>query len=153
MGMVIETKPEIKVAEALGSVRTILLKDFNARTEKGQKLSVLRFRNKKDVSFIQNRKKILLKIFNKDFSGLKYDHDFLWDNVDEKKNEKLYCSEMVAKLLMQFMNIELPVKRMKFDKNRKFWIQYFHGNPPDGMWGNAPADFEKSKLFYEVGKL
>ena len=60
---------------------------------------------------------------------------------------------MVTKLLSGFMGIELPMKRMKFDINRDQWIQYFHGNPPDGKWGNAPASFEKSELFYEVGEL
>jgi hypothetical protein len=153
MGMIIETSPELKVVEALGSVRTINLKEFSVRTEKGQRLSVRRFQNDQAVAYLQNNQKELVKIFQDEFLGMKYDHDFLWNNVDENGVEKLYCSEMVSKLLHRFMQVDLPIKKMKFDKNREYWIQYFHGNPPDGMWGNAPADFEKSSLFYEVGEL
>jgi hypothetical protein len=87
------------------------------------------------------------------FDGLKYDHDFLWNNLDENGEEKLYCSEMVTKLLQGFMGIEVGTRRMKFDRNRDQWIRYFRGNPPDGKIGNSPAVFEHSELFYVVGEL
>ena len=153
MGMVIETEPEVVVIEALGMVRTMSLEEFNKRTQKNQKLSVRRFRHEKAVAFLVENKKDLQEMFFSDFSGLKYDHDFLWNNFDENGFEKMYCSEMVTKLLSGFLRIELPMKRMKFDKNREQWIRYFKGNPPDGKWGNSPASFEKSELFYEVGEL
>lgn len=153
MGMVIETEPEVKVAEALGSVRIISLKEFSARTEKGQKLSVRRFSDESLISMLQDQKSDLQNLFKEHFQGLKYDHDFLWDNVDENGQEKLYCSEMIGKLLSDFTKIPMPIKLMKYDKNRALWIQYFRGNPPDNKWGNAPADFENSELFYEVGEL
>lgn len=153
MGLVIQTEPEIKVAEALGSVRIISLSDFNARTEKGQRLSVRRFKDQNLVQQIEHQKEDLINLFKDHYLGLKYDHDFLWDNTDENGKELMYCSEMVGKLLSDFTKISMPAKSMKFDKNRELWAQYFRGTPPDGKWGNAPADFEKSDLFYEVGEL
>jgi hypothetical protein len=153
MGLVVAVRPEVKIAEALGSVHTISLKEFSARTEAGQKLSVRRFRKKDVLYYLQDNKISLQRMFKEEFEGLKYDQEFLWDNVDERGKEKLYCSEMIAKLLTKFTNVEMPAKRMRYDKNRELWRQYFRGTPPDGKWGNAPADFEKSPLFYEVGKL
>ncbi len=153
MAMVIEVGETVKVVDALGTVKISELAVFDEGTEKNQKISVRRFRNERAVEFIQMNKEKFLKDYLSNFDGLKYDHDFIWNNFDENGNEKLYCSEMVTKFLSGFMNIELPMKRMTFDVNRDQWIRYFRGNPPDGKWGNAPADFEKSDLFYEVGEL
>lgn len=153
MAMVIEVGKTVKVVDALGTVKISELAVFDEGTEKNQKISVRRFRNERAVEFIQTNKENFLNYYLSNFDGLKYDHDFIWNNFDENGNEKLYCSEMVTKFLSGFMNIELPMKRMTFDVNRDQWIRYFQGNPPDGKWGNAPADFEKSDLFYEVGEL
>jgi hypothetical protein len=141
------------VVDALGTVKISELADFDKGTEKNQKISVRRFRNERAVEFIQTNKENFVNYYLSNFDGLDYDHDFIWNNFDENGNEKLYCSEMITKFLLGFLKIELPMKRMKFDINRDQWIKYFQGNPPDGKWGNAPADFEKSALFYEVGEL
>ena len=153
MAMVIETEPTVKVIESLGAVRVTTLQEFNARTKKAHKLSVRRFRNDRVLQYIQDNKEQLVHDFTVKFEGLKFDSEFLWDNFSDDGNEKLYCSEMITKLLGGFLNIKLPIKRMKYDKNRELWIQHFRGNPPDGRWGNAPADYEKSDLFYAVGEL
>lgn len=153
MGMVIQVHPEIKVIDALGTVKISSLDAFNSGTQKNQKLSFRRFRDERAVEYIHEYKKAFVEFYLMHFNNLKYDHDFIWDNRDEDGNEKLYCSEMITKLLTGFLPVELPIKRMKFDRNRDEWIKYFRGNPPDGKWGNAPADFEKSDLFYEVGQL
>lgn len=151
--MVIEVAPTVKVIDALGKVQISELSTFNTGTEKTQKISVRRFRNDKAVAFLQKNKKRLMETFKKDFEGLVYDHDFLWNNFDDHGREKLYCSELITKFLDVFMDVEIPMKRMKFDINREAWIQYFKGLPPDGKWGNSPASFETSELFYEVGEL
>ncbi len=153
MAMIIEVGETIKVVDALGTVKISDLATFNKGTQKDQKISVRRFRNESAVEFIQANKQKFLEFYLSDFDGLKYDHDFIWNNFDESGNEKLYCSEMVSKMLSGFLGVELPMKRMKFDINRDQWIKYFHGDPPDGKWGNAPATFEKSDMFYEVGEL
>ena len=153
MGIVVATEPEIIVAQSLGTVHKLPFSTWNQKTEKGQKVAVYRFQNEKAVQYIEDNKAKFLAYFQNSFEGLKYDHDFLWNNFDENGDEKMYCSEMVTKFLKGFLRIELPVKRMKFDKNREEWMKYFRGNPPDGQWGNSPADFEKSYKFYEVGEL
>lgn len=153
MGMVVQTTPEVVVVEALGTVRTIPFAKFDERTEKGQKLSVRRLRNDEAVEYIQQNKTKFKKYFTDHFEGLLYDHDFLWNNLDENGYEKMYCSELVTKYLRGFLGIEVKLKVMKFDINRDAWIRYFRGNPPDGKIGNSPASFENSDLFYEVGEL
>lgn len=153
MGMVIQTTPEVVVVEALGTVRTIPFTKFNERTEKGQKLSVRRLRSDEAVEYLQQNKTGFKKYFSDNFEGLLYDHDFLWNNLDDNGYEKMYCSEMVTKYLRGFLGIEVKLKEMKFDINRDAWIRYFKGNPPDGKIGNSPASFENSDLFYEVGEL
>jgi hypothetical protein len=153
MGMVIQVEPTVKVIDALGTVKISEYSAFNSGTEKTQKISVRRLVRDDAVDFLQKNEKAFVQYFNNAFAGLKYDHDFLWNNLDENGDEKLYCSEMVTKLLQGFLGIEVGTRRMKFDKNRDQWIQYFHGNPPDGKIGNSPAVFEESDLFYEVGEL
>lgn len=153
MGIIIQTKPQLLVAEALGSVRILSFNEFNARTEKGQRLSVRRLKNIHAVQYLQKYKHDFKTYFQHNFEGLQYDKDFLWNNFDEDGFEKLYCSEMVAKLIRGFLGIEVSTKIMKYDINRAEWIDYFGGLPPDGKVGNSPASFEVSPLYYEVGEL
>ena len=153
MGVIIETHPTVLVAEALGSVRIRDLSEFNARTSKRESVLVLRLQDRQGVDYLQDQKFAFQKLFKSQFENLKYDQDFLWDNYDEKGNEKLYCSEMVTKLLNKFLGVQIPRKHMMFDINREQWILFFKGLPPDGHEGNSPATFEKSNLFFQVGYL
>lgn len=153
IGMIIEVGPELKVVDALGTVKIQSFEAFDSGTQKDQRISVRRLVREDAVKFLQDNKQEFLDYYLRMFDGLKYDHDFLWNNFDENGNEKLYCSELLTKLLQGFMGIEVATRRMKFDKNRDQWIRYFRGNPPDGKIGNSPAVFEQSHLFYEVGEL
>ena len=141
------------VAEARGKVRMLSLQEFNSTTEKGQKISVLRLQHPGAVEELQKKKTAFVALFKSEFESLKYDHDFLWDNFDTNGTQKLYCSELVAKLLQAFMGIDPIIKRMHFSKNPEQWAKYFKGPPPVGKWGNTPADYERSDLFYQVGEL
>jgi hypothetical protein len=152
IGIVLSVNP-VMVAESRGKVQLVSLQAFNSITQKGQNIAVLRFQNEKAVDYFQQNQNRLLSVFRSDFEGLKYDHDFLWNNFDKNGNQMLYCSEMVAKLLQAFMGLEPLVKRMHFKHNLDQWQRYFKGNPPDGQWGNHPADFGRSELFYTVGEL
>jgi hypothetical protein len=152
MGMVLQISP-LMVIDALGTVKIQTFETFNAGTEKGQKIAVLRLRRDDAVEYLQTNRLEFMAYYLNYFDGLKYDHDFIWNNLDENGEEKLYCSEMVTKLLQGFMGIEVGTRRMKFDKNRDQWIRYFRGNPPDGKIGNSPAVFEHSEQFYFVGEL
>lgn len=153
IGVVLAVRPEVIIGEAFSTVRKISLKDFNAKTEPGQKIMAIRFRNEELSDHIQNSASAFMKTFDEDFLGAKYDHDFRWNNFDDKGNEKFYCSEMVSKLFQAFVGIETPIKRMHFQNNRDQWMIYFRGNIPDHEWGNSPGDFERSDLFYQVGEL
>jgi hypothetical protein len=153
IGVVISTGPEVLVAESFGKVRKISLREFNQKTEPGQKLKVLRFRNGDLSMDIQARSELLIKVFQEEFEGLKYDHDFRWNNFDETGKEKFYCSELVSKLFQAVIGIETPIKRMHFQKNRDAWITYFRGNIPDDEWGNSPGDFERSDLFFALDEI
>ena len=86
------------------------------------------------------------------FLGNTYDSGFLWDNVDEK-GEMLYCSELVYKFFYSFYGESLPLKVMNFNTYREQWTRYFRGPPPDGEWGNSPADFDNSELLKDIGEL
>ncbi len=153
VGVVVATSPEVMVAEAFSKVRKLSLSEYNQKTEPGQKLMVLRFRRDDLVAEFQNSQSEFKKLFETSFEGALYDHDFRWNNFDEQGNEKLYCSELVSKLFQAFVGVELPIKRMHFEKNRESWMTYFRGNIPDQQWGNSPGDFHRSELFYEVGEL
>jgi hypothetical protein len=152
IGIVIAVNP-VMVAESRGRVKMLSLEEFNSTTEKGQRISVRRFQNSKIVNELNSKSAQFLALFKNEFEGLKYDKAFLWDNFDEEGKQKLYCSEMVAKLLQAFLGIDPIVKRMHFSRNRERWERYFNGNVPVGKWGNAPADFERSNWFYEVGEI
>lgn len=144
IGVYVEIANVAFVLEAWGQVKLTPLKDFLAKTEKGEKVLVKRFVNKKFDEFdIHKEMEPLL--------GLSYDSSFMWDNWDEK-GEKIYCSELVYKLFDKFYT-DLPLKKMSFDVNRNYWERYFRGNVPDGLPGNSPGDFERSALFLEVGEL
>ncbi len=152
MGIVISVKP-LLIADSRRKVEKQPLEIFNSITEKGQQIRVLRFQNEKIVDELQNNSEAFIQLFNEEFEGLPYDHSFLWNNLNDEGIQKLYCSEMVAKLLQAFLGIDPIIKRMHFSKYPEQWARYFKGEPPVGKWGNAPADFERSDLFRVVGDL
>lgn len=153
MGVVLQTSPNILVGEAWGSVRSVSFEEFAQKTKKRETLKVLRFRNPNLRNDIALNATELLPLFQREFEGKKYDEAFLWNNFDGEGRQMLYCSEFVSKLYQAFMRLEMPIKRMHFFKNRDEWNKYFKGNIPDGQWGNSPADFERSELFYSAGTI
>ena len=153
IGVVLAVEPQVLVGEAFGKVQKITLAEFNKKTEPGQKLLVIRFRNDRLANDIQQAPQAFTQLFDDEFAGAKYDHDFRWNNFDEEGREKYYCSELVSKLFQAFVGVETPIKRMHFQMNRDSWMKYFQGNIPDNQWGNSPGDYHRSELFYEVGEL
>lgn len=145
MGVYFNLDGQELVLEAYGEVKLTSLSNFLERTEGGEKVLVRRFNERKFSS-----EKIIDKSLS--FEGLSYDDQFLWDNLDEN-GEKLYCSELVYKLFYEFYGEALPLKPMRYDKNRPHWLKFFKGNIPDGKLGNSPGDFERSELFKTIGEL
>ena len=152
-GVVIAVEPEIIVAEALNTVRLLPLATFQARNKNIGKLSVRRLTNSKAVAYMQENQGKLLSMYQSWFHGAKYDHAFLWNNLDADGYEMFYCTEFITKLYQGFLGVELPVKYMHFQKNRDQWMKFFKGTPPDGKIGNSPGDFQRAENLYEVGEI
>lgn len=152
MGIVISLNP-VMVADSRRKVEIQTLEEFNSITQKDQDIKVIRFQNEKIVAELTSNSDKFLNLFMSEFNGLAYDHDFRWNNFSEDGQQKLYCSEMVAKLLQAFLGLDPIIKRMHFSRNPDVWERYFRGNVPRGEWGNSPADFERSELFYDVGEI
>lgn len=126
-----------EVAEAFISVRRVSLKEFMKKTQKNLKVKVIR------PSFSTPN---LKELFVKKYEGLSYDNSFLWNNFD-LKGEKIYCSELVYKMLEPYSgNTPYPVP-MSYNVNREQWYKFFKGNIPDGKIGISPAAFD---YFYET---
>ena len=154
MGIVVQVKPEVLVAESWQSVTLTSLENFKKRTEKNQAILVRRYRKETISEDFEKDEVRLQALLKSEFLNLKYDPDFRWNNFDADGNEMLYCSEFVSKLLQAFLGIEGPIKRMVYKVNRDHWERYFQGRPlPIGEWGNAPGDYEKTELLYSVGEL
>lgn len=151
MGLVISVDP-LLVAESISAVHAIPLNRFAAKTEAGHRLTVMRIKNRRALMKFKKSSAELQRLFMS-FAGKKFDGEFLWDNTDENGEELLYCSEFITKLLSSFLKIEMPMKRMHFEKNRPDWEEYFKGNVPDGEWGNSPSDYYRSDLFDVVGEI
>ena len=142
------------VAHADGKVVRESIQKFIDMSTPGKKPAF--FRSRTVAHLCQNKhscdefSKQLFERFRSHFEGLLYDHDFLWDNVDESGNEKLYCSEFVAKLLSPFIPGGLPPRPLSYKRAPEFWLDYFKGNVPEGVPGNAPADFARSSEFKSI---
>ncbi|MFW5887434.1 MAG: YiiX/YebB-like N1pC/P60 family cysteine hydrolase [Bacteriovoracia bacterium] len=143
---------QLWVFEANDTVQRVRFEKFIAKNERGQLAKVIRLKEINNWSpYVKKAFSINFeRDFIENFEGLQYDKQFLWDNTDEDGNEKYYCSELVAKLLNHFIENKIVGKKMHFNYNRELWERYFNGPPPHGKWGIAPADLERSHLFFEV---
>ena len=92
----------------------------------------------------------LLEYFEENYEGLEYDSEFLWNNYDKKGKEKLYCSEMITKLLNTKLESKMPTYPMTYDRAMDFWKTFFKTPIPEGKPGNNPGSFLKSGLFQIV---
>jgi hypothetical protein len=142
--VVFERNGQILVAEAYGAtVRLVTLDQFLLKTQKSQSILALR---PKEFEFFSDQEK-------EDFSSkLIADYQQFWaekpyDGQFSMDDEKVYCSELVLKLLNPYLSVKIPTKKMHFDKNREQWLKYFSQHIPDGEPGISPADFERSNLF------
>ncbi|MBH48773.1 MAG: hypothetical protein CME71_11445 [Halobacteriovorax sp.] len=130
---------ETFVAQALGRVHVTTLSNFKSQKVKSTSLLVLRPKN---FSPSEN----LMEVFSRDWSGIPFDSNYTWDD------EKLYCSEFVAKFLESFMGPVFPPKPLDFSRNWDYWSSVL--NPvPQGEPGNSPGDFERSSEVEVIGEI
>ena len=150
MGVLINDQGKWNVLEAWSKVQETPLHIFLNRRRKETRSLILRSASLKRFHLFSSKK--LIQRFKNNYEGKNYDSEFLWDNRDQR-GEKYYCSEFVAKFLEANLPNSIPTKAMHYTQHREFWLKYFHGNPPDGLPGLSPGDFERSPLFKKVGLL
>lgn len=140
VGIVVDIDPQVKVVEAFSPiVKIVNFEQFNFKTQKQQNLRVLR--PYKDIS------KELIWSVTKKYLNIPYDSHFLWDD------NKIYCSELVKKILDE-LDIATPeLKLMLFDRNPEYWDKFFEGNTPRGELGVSPEDFLRSGLYQDLGEI
>lgn len=104
-GVIRKQEGNLSVIEANGTVRIIPLEEWIANG-KDSKYVVMRFKNLPDVNSKENSvksKMALQKFLNKP-----YDSKFMWSD------DKIYCSELVWKLYMESLGLEVcPLKKLK----------------------------------------
>jgi len=154
IGLVVMVDNTPYVLEAFfGSVKMVTYAEFNKKTQRLQKLRVLRFADEPRARFLAAKTAEIVKVFKAKYEGLYYDSDFRWDNYDDKGREKLYCSELMVKLLNDFIVWDYPIKRMHFSRRPDDWDKHFKNNTPRDEWGNSPGDFERSAEFNHLGDI
>jgi hypothetical protein len=146
MGIVVETNPQVLVAEAYSPrVEIKTFAAFSAKTERGQSIRVLR--SKENITDFN-----LKDLVETYFLNLNYDAQFRIDNFDQH-GEKIYCSELVYKIFRHFYIAQPQLKVMLFDINPQQWDRFFGNNTPRGELGISPADYEGSDLFTYLGDV
>lgn len=146
---IVSNKNEVEVLEAWGKVVATPLKKFQSKTQKNERIEVLRPK----ISFDEQ---LLIDDFKNHFENLNYDSMFLWDNVDEENRELIYCSELVAKLF-NLQGFEIKTATMLYSVNPEYWDRYFLGslsiNTPRGEQGVSPVAFKYMVQFESIGFL
>lgn len=146
IGIVVLDKDEVFVLEAFQTVRLIPLDEFLAKTQKGEKVKVVRHR------ILEEEELKNLIFFAKPILGNPYDGHFLFDNyIDGKK--AYYCSELVYEALKNFTNFLPEPLPMPFDIFPEAWDRHFKGDTPRGELGIAPVSFENEIFFETLGTL
>ncbi len=144
IGIVIKQGPQIFVAEAYGKVRKVTLAKFLEKTHPDKKNKYLRIGKSKQL----NTQNLIKNI--ESFLGNPYDAEFRWNNYEQEK-EKIYCSELVYKVLNPLVSFyDLEPKVMLFDENPDYWDRFFRGDTPRGEYGISPEDFNQSSDFFEL---
>lgn len=149
-GIVLQTKPEVLVAQALGSVHVTSLEKFLKPITPKSLVAVVRSNEFRNTNFA-NR---LVKNYYDQFEGLPFDGQYLWDNVDELGREKIYCSELILKLLNTVLTKPLAPEILVYQKHFDYWSKVFRGNVPLNEWGNSPASLYRDREHFEyIGQL
>lgn len=142
----------LKIAQSLGVVALYNLNDFLKNKTPNTKAFV--YRSYEIESQINSKFEADMKrLFDLDFKGALFDVEYKWNNFDKSGRELLYCSEFIAKFLDHFQKKQTIPFVLTYNKNYKYWNEYFHGKVPEGELGNSPASFSRDNRFYFVGNL
>jgi hypothetical protein len=142
------------VYEAWGELKKTSYREILQRKQKNQALFLMRpssFRTGQTPSEIQLRQN-----FEKNFAGLSFDDEYLWNNTDENGKEKIYCTEFVIKYINSFIRRPIKPQPMGFEKNLEFWKKYYQQfgmTPPTGQIGASPATLYENPELLRLGEL
>lgn len=148
-GIVVKKEGEnIYIAQALGNVHYLPLKQFLRMKDPNREARVVRAQELQDTPISST---LFFKKYMQKYHGLPFDHDYLWNNSTSENNEKLYCAEFLAKMINNFLQTKIEPTPMQYQRNYDYWVQYFGHQPPQGLPGVSPSTFEKSSLFMTIG--
>ena len=142
------------VYEAWGELKKTPYLEIVQRKQKNQALFLMRpssFRAGQTPNEMQLRQN-----FEKNFAGLPFDDEYLWDNRDENGKEKIYCTEFVIKFINSFIRQPIHPQPMSFEKNSEFWKKYYQQfgmTPPTGRTGASPATLFQNSELLRLGEL
>lgn len=132
VGIVLEENGQRVVWEALGPVSPTPLAEWVART--GGELAVYRF----DDEVRGSAERIAAEVRN--MRGLPYDSDYQWDD------DRIYCSELVAKAVKRATGITLSTPRtFSFGKEAATVAQLTNGRLTEDTEVVAPVDLAESR--------
>lgn len=147
-GLLVQENGDWFVLEALAKVQKTPLAKFKQYVRPGTQPHYYRLKEWAFEDPTRNQK--LLLEFKNRFEGLPFDSLYLWDNYNSQNQELLYCSEMITKLLNQFLTNPIPTDPMDFTNNWEYWEKVYKGNVPQGEPGNSPATFADPSLTFRV---
>ncbi len=132
-GIVLHHQGEWMVAQALGPVHLILLNKFLAQRRSGSTIAHLRAHSK----FSEAE---LTTAYQK-FHGIPFDPDYLWDD------EKLYCSEFVAKFFNELEPESLGTRPIEYGEYDEIWRNLLGPRYNGGAPGNSPVSLLHDSFF------
>ncbi len=145
-GIILSTNPSIKIGQALGVVHSINLGSFIKHITPNSKVLIVRSRE----SETNTKFKDIEKIFYEKFLELPFDSEYLWNNLDKNGKEKIYCSELVHKLLNEVLDTKLVPQILIYSKHYDYWLKVFNGTVPNNELGNSPSSFYRDSTNFEI---
>lgn len=145
-GLIVKTDLETYVLQSLGSVHAVTLESFLKMKDPTRDIVVVRPKEFQGIDMTS----LLIEEFEKNYKGLPFDHEYLWNNFNESNIEKLYCSEFITKILNKFLITKITPTPMTYYAYPEYWEKFFNGDVPNGALGNSPNSFYSSTLFSEV---
>jgi hypothetical protein len=152
-GLVIgDNGTEYLIAQSLGKTDVVTTTDFLSNQAKNSSVKILR---SKELDYLyrnnpreyNSRIQTLKYMYLHKYQGLKFDREFLWDNVDDNGDELLYCAELIVKVLNEALVAKIKPTPMSFSKNLSYWRKYYGEEPPHGYPGVSPGSLERDRAF------
>lgn len=136
-GLIIKRGKQVYVAQALGPVHMLELSTFLAQTKPGTLVAHLRPQNSFSLNDIERA--------YAHFEGTPFDRDYLWDD------EKLYCSEFIAKFFNFLRPGSLFPSPIEYGEDDEIWRNLLGSRYNGGELGNSPVSLLHDPFFKLMG--